>query len=167
MPPSITNSSLSGPSPHSESIPVVQNPDSDASNTGNVLSGTGPTKSSAQIPDRKLLRRKNHQAHRISIDSGLTVAISSLSGRYFQPYTVGFLVPSVATYVLVQRYSPGKSHESRIFRAAVDITILAGTFICTFILWSLISFMGDVGAMVLLAFSFGTRYLSVLGNINV
>ncbi|KAJ3721297.1 hypothetical protein C8R42DRAFT_722015 [Lentinula raphanica] len=158
MPPSITNSSLSGPSPHSESIPVVQNPDSDASNTGNVLSGTGPTKSSAQIPDRKLLRRKNHQAHH-----DLEVINNIPQSAIY----VGFLVPSVATYVLVQRYSPGKSHESRIFRAAVDITILAGTFICTFILWSLISFMGDVGAMVLLAFSFGTRYLSVLGNINV
>ncbi|KAJ3770265.1 hypothetical protein FB446DRAFT_790630 [Lentinula raphanica] len=81
-----------------------------------------------------------------------------------QPYTasVGFIVPSVAMYAFVQRYSPGRPNAEvgmRIPQAAVDVTILAGTFICTFILWLLVSAVGDLGAMLFLAFTFGTRYL--------
>ncbi|KAJ3816894.1 hypothetical protein F5880DRAFT_1618810 [Lentinula raphanica] len=81
-----------------------------------------------------------------------------------QPYTasVGFIVPSVATYAFVQRYSPGRPNAEvgmRIPQAAVDVTILAGTFICTFILWLLVSAVGDLGAMLFLVFTFGTRYL--------
>ncbi|KAJ3968004.1 hypothetical protein EV361DRAFT_952716 [Lentinula raphanica] len=81
-----------------------------------------------------------------------------------QPYTasVGFIVPSVATYAFVQRYSLGRPNAEvgmRIPQAAVDVTILAGTFISTFILWSLLSAVGDLGAISFLAFTFGTRYL--------
>ncbi|KAJ3764235.1 hypothetical protein EV360DRAFT_65674 [Lentinula raphanica] len=81
-----------------------------------------------------------------------------------QPHTaaVGFIVPSVATYAFVQRYSPSKSDAqivASIPQAAVDVTILAGAFICTYIVWSLLSYIGDLGAMIFLVISFGTQYI--------
>ncbi|KAJ3778222.1 hypothetical protein FB446DRAFT_796797 [Lentinula raphanica] len=58
-----------------------------------------------------------------------------------QPRTagVGFIAPSVVMYGFVQRYSPScrPNNATRIGilqAAAVEVTILAGSFICTFIL---------------------------------
>ncbi|KAJ3849137.1 hypothetical protein EV368DRAFT_85856 [Lentinula lateritia] len=79
-----------------------------------------------------------------------------------QPHSVavGFVVPSVATYAFVQRYTAGEANETGmvILQAAVDATVLAGTFICTFVVWSIISLIGDLGAAVFLAITFGMRY---------
>ncbi|KAJ3875418.1 hypothetical protein F5051DRAFT_442434 [Lentinula edodes] len=83
-----------------------------------------------------------------------------------QPHSVAvsFVVPSVATYAFVQRYTASEANETDmgILRAAVDVTILAGAFICTFIVWSIISLIGDLGAAVFLAVTFGMRYF--IGN---
>ncbi|KAJ3838279.1 hypothetical protein F5878DRAFT_661349 [Lentinula raphanica] len=80
-----------------------------------------------------------------------------------RPLAVGLLVPSVATYAFVRRYSTGKFNGTQkhagIAQAAVDVTIFAGTFICTSVVWSLISLTGDLGAMVFLVYSFGAQYL--------
>ncbi|KAJ3914025.1 hypothetical protein F5877DRAFT_83202 [Lentinula edodes] len=79
-----------------------------------------------------------------------------------QPHSVavGFVVPSVAMYAFVQRNTTSEANEAGmgILRAAVDVTILAGAFICTFVVWTIISVIGDVGAAVLLAVTFGMRY---------
>ncbi|KAJ3871886.1 hypothetical protein F5051DRAFT_445729 [Lentinula edodes] len=75
---------------------------------------------------------------------------------------VGFVVPSVATYAFVQRnITTSEANEAGmgLLRAAVDVTILAGAFICTFVVWSIISVIGDVGAAVFLAVTFGMRHL--------
>ncbi|KAJ3817401.1 hypothetical protein F5880DRAFT_1618307 [Lentinula raphanica] len=85
-----------------------------------------------------------------------------------RPLAVGLLVPSVATYAFVRHYSTmGKfngTKQAGIPQAAVDITIFAGTFICTFVVWSLISLTGDLGAMVFLVYSFGAQYLMASGS---
>ncbi|KAJ3818268.1 hypothetical protein F5880DRAFT_1511110 [Lentinula raphanica] len=70
-----------------------------------------------------------------------------------QPHglAVGFLLPTVATYAFVWRYSLGKFDATKpgIPQAAVDVTILA-----------VISCAGDWGAMAFLAYTFGTKYLT-------
>ncbi|KAJ3791573.1 hypothetical protein GGU11DRAFT_761493 [Lentinula aff. detonsa] len=80
-----------------------------------------------------------------------------------QPHavTVGFTVPSVVIYAFIQRYAPRKLEETKstTLQAAVDVTILAGAFICTFIVWLIFSFIGDLGAAVFLAFNFGIRFV--------
>ncbi|KAJ3904019.1 hypothetical protein F5879DRAFT_922580 [Lentinula edodes] len=75
---------------------------------------------------------------------------------------VGFVVPSVATYAFVQRNTASEANETGmgILRAAVDVTILAGAFICTFVVWSILSLIGDFGAAIFLAVTFGMRYFS-------
>ncbi|KAJ3858810.1 hypothetical protein EV359DRAFT_68703 [Lentinula novae-zelandiae] len=58
-----------------------------------------------------------------------------------QPHavTIGFVVPSVATFIFVQYYSPERvqvpKERNPVLKVAVDATILAGAFICTFIVW--------------------------------
>ncbi|KAJ3734562.1 hypothetical protein DFJ43DRAFT_1037759 [Lentinula guzmanii] len=80
-----------------------------------------------------------------------------------QPHavTVGFTVPSVVIYAFIQRYAPRKLEETKstTLQAAVDVTILAGAFICTFTVWLIFSFVGDLGAAVFLAFNFGIRFV--------
>ncbi|KAJ3715818.1 hypothetical protein C8R42DRAFT_645681 [Lentinula raphanica] len=81
-----------------------------------------------------------------------------------QSYTsaVGFVVPSVALYAFVQRYMPRNLKENLliteilqrtgILQAAVDITVLGGCYICSFVVWSIIAFIGELGAIAFLAF---------------
>ncbi|KAJ3779687.1 hypothetical protein GGU10DRAFT_382001 [Lentinula aff. detonsa] len=80
-----------------------------------------------------------------------------------QPHavTVGFTVPSVAIYAFIQRYAPRKLEETKstTLQAAVDVTILAGAFVCTFTVWLIFSFVGELGAAVFLAFNFGIRFV--------
>ncbi|KAJ3712733.1 hypothetical protein DFJ43DRAFT_1161364 [Lentinula guzmanii] len=80
-----------------------------------------------------------------------------------QPHavTVGFTVPSVAIYAFIQRYAPRKLEETKstTLQAAVDVTILAGAFVCTFTVWLIFSFIGELGAAVFLAFNFGIRFV--------
>ncbi|KAJ3897879.1 hypothetical protein F5879DRAFT_927502 [Lentinula edodes] len=75
---------------------------------------------------------------------------------------VGFVVPSVAMYAFVQRNTASEANETgmSILRAAVDVTILAGAFICTFVVWSILALIGDFGAAIFLAVTFGMRYFS-------
>ncbi|KAJ3809527.1 hypothetical protein F5876DRAFT_77687 [Lentinula aff. lateritia] len=79
--------------------------------------------------------------------------------------TVGFVVPSVATYVFAQRNTASEVKETgmSILPAAVDVTILAGAFICTFAVWSILSLIGDLGAAVFLAVTFAMWYF--IGNV--
>ncbi|KAJ4492376.1 hypothetical protein C8R41DRAFT_919931 [Lentinula lateritia] len=82
-----------------------------------------------------------------------------------QPRSVGvsFVVPSVAMYAFVQHHTVKEVNETDmgILQAAVDVTILAGTFICTFVVWYIISLIGDLGAAVFIAVTLGIWYFSV------
>ncbi|KAJ3970593.1 hypothetical protein EV361DRAFT_869150, partial [Lentinula raphanica] len=77
-----------------------------------------------------------------------------------QPHflAVGFAVPSVAVFVFVQHTWPRQApaEETRILQAAVEVTVLAGAFVCVFIVWSVLSVVGDLSAAFILALAIDT-----------
>ncbi|KAJ3907356.1 hypothetical protein F5879DRAFT_942128 [Lentinula edodes] len=103
---------------------------------------------------------------------GFTIKLLWKLAKMFpgQPHTVtvGFVVPSVATFIFVQYYSPERAQASKemnaVLKVAVDATILAGAFICTFIVWWMLSSVGELIAVMFVAFHFGTLYLLTNGK---
>ncbi|KAJ3858724.1 hypothetical protein EV359DRAFT_68777 [Lentinula novae-zelandiae] len=98
---------------------------------------------------------------------GFTIKLLWKLAKMFpgQPHavTIGFVVPSVATFIFVQYYSPERvqapKERTAILKVAVDATILAGAFICTFIVWWILAMVGELMAVMFVAFHFGTLYL--------
>ncbi|KAJ3873772.1 hypothetical protein F5051DRAFT_431914 [Lentinula edodes] len=100
---------------------------------------------------------------------GFTIKLLWKLARMFpgQPHavTIGFVVPSDTTFIFVQSYSPERvqapKERNAVLKVAVDATILAGAFICTFIVWWMLSIVGELIAVMFVAFHFGTLYLSL------
>ncbi|KAH7878067.1 uncharacterized protein C8R40DRAFT_1067627 [Lentinula edodes] len=98
---------------------------------------------------------------------GFTIKLLWKLAKMFpsQPHavTIGFFVPSVATFIFVQYYSQERvqapKERNAVLKVAVDATILAGAFICTFIVWWMLSMVGEFMAVMFVAFHFGTLYL--------
>ncbi|KAH7875432.1 uncharacterized protein C8R40DRAFT_1069448 [Lentinula edodes] len=95
---------------------------------------------------------------------GFTIKLLWKLAKMFpgQPHavTIGFVVPSVATFIFVQYYSPERvqapKERNAVLKVAVDAIILAGAFICTFIVWWMLSMVGELIAVMFVAFHFGT-----------
>ncbi|KAJ4464152.1 hypothetical protein C8R41DRAFT_927101 [Lentinula lateritia] len=86
-----------------------------------------------------------------------------------QPHAlaIGFVTPGVVMFTLVHRYTSDPvqirvaagSMDSAILQIAVDMTILTGAFVCTSIIWLIISVVGELVAALLIVYYFYTTYL--------
>ncbi|KAJ3888007.1 hypothetical protein GG344DRAFT_68346 [Lentinula edodes] len=86
-----------------------------------------------------------------------------------QPHAVaiGFVTPGVAIFTLAQRYTSERVQvlaavegmDSAILQIAEDITMLTGAFVCTSIVWLMISVFGELIAVLLIVYHFYITYL--------